>query len=986
MSTAYLESSPSAHCNWCLNVFLTGMLAVLFALLVLPAAHAQITATFDNASVLSTGSLLNQPQGVAVDAKGDVYITNYGNNNVVEVTAAGVASVFSTGSLTLRAPDGVAVDGAGNLYIADYNNNRIVEVTPPQSQTMGQATVGSSGTPVTMSYTIGGYSGSSYTPIFQMNYGKEVIVGTVTCTGGAAPETCSAPVTLKPAFPGPRTDALKVLDPTSGNALLTETLVYGTGNGPLGVFSPGSVSVLNTGSLTLQPQATAIDGAGNLYIADTGNSRIVEVTAAGIASVLNTGNLVLGSPQGVAVDSAGNVYIASTGYNQIIKVSAAGVATVLSTGSLNVDPQGIAVDTAGDVYVTDAANRVVEITAAGAVTVLNTGSFNVSFAYGLTVDGNGNVYIANQGSNNIVKVTAAGVATVLSTGSITLNPDFGVAVDSAGNIYITDGGIGIVQLTPSGNASFVNTGSLTITTAYGVTVDGAGNLYIADYGNNRVVKVVQAQAAPLSFASTKVGSTSSDSPQNVMVENIGNQTLNMTALTAATTGQTTSSFNLNGSGTTCTDTTTLAPGTTCGLGVEFQPLVAGTLTGTVNLTDNSLNAVAPNNVQQINLSGTGIALPTPTVTVTPSASSVTTAQALTVTVAVSGGTGNPAPTGTVTLTGGGYTFAATPLTSGTATISIAAGALTAGTDILTVNYSGDQSYSAATGSATITVTALIGSAVATVTVTPAAPSITDQQRDAVKVSVAGGSGQPTPTGTVTLTSGTYTAQQALASGSASFTIPAGALSSGADTLTAAYSGDTTYGTANGTASITVAQVAIAVPAPPSVSPGASTTASATISAGSTYSGTMNLTCALASSPTGAQSQPTCSLNPASVTLTAGGNGTSILTVKTTAASTSALAQPFEHNLWKLGGGRTVLAALLLFGIPSRRRRWMSMMVVLWIIAAVGLSACGGGGSGTSGGGSTTPATTAGNYTFTVTGTDATNSKITTSTNVTVTVQ
>jgi len=111
----------------------------------------------------------------------------------------------------------------------------------------------------------------------------------------------------------------------------------------------------------------------------------------------------------------------------------------------------------------------------------------------------------------------------------------------------------------------------------------------------------------LSFASTNIGTTSSDSPQDVAVQNIGNQPLDFTALNTTTTGQTTTSFNLNGAGTTCVSSTTLAPGADCGLGVEFAPLVGGSLTGTVNITDNSLNAAAPNYAtQQVNLSGTGV--------------------------------------------------------------------------------------------------------------------------------------------------------------------------------------------------------------------------------------------------------------------------------------------------------------------------------------------------------------------------------------------
>lgn len=109
---------------------------------------------------------------------------------------------------------------------------------------------------------------------------------------------------------------------------------------------------------------------------------------------------------------------------------------------------------------------------------------------------------------------------------------------------------------------------------------------------------------------------------------------------------------------------------------------------------------------------TATALITPTVTVTPSATNVTTATPLTVTVAVSGASGNPTPTGSVTLSGGGYTSAATTLATGSATIAIPAGSLTAGTDTLTVAYAPDTAssatYASATGAASVTVTSSTG--------------------------------------------------------------------------------------------------------------------------------------------------------------------------------------------------------------------------------------------------------------------------------------
>ena len=759
----------------------------------------EVTAT-GTASVLSMGSVaLIEPIGLAVDSAGSLYIADDVKNDIVKVTSTGTASVLNDigapGGSTLNAPAGVAVDTFGNVFIGDTNNNRVVEVASAPAQNLGQISVGTTSSPVTMSYTIDGYSGSSYTPAFQLNYGKEMTLGAVTCTGGSAPETCSVPVTFTPAYPGLREDAVNVLDPTTGNALLTQTPAYGTGNGPLGAFSPATTSVLNLGTLTVMPQSTARDSAGNLYIADTGNSRIVQITSAGAASVLSTGNLTLSSPQGVAVDGAGNVYIADTGNNRVVEVSAAGSVSTLGTGTLTVDPQGIAVDGAGNVYLTDSTSRIVKIAPGGVVGTLNTGSLNVAYAYGVAVDSSGDVFIANQGQNNVVEVTAAGATSTVSTGSLTLSAPYGVAVDAAGDLYIADSGNNrIVEVTSAGAASVVAAGApggKVLGSPYGVTVDGAGTLYIADYGNNRIVTVAQGQAIPLSFASTNVGATSSDSPQAIALQNIGNQTLNLTALSSVTTGQTANSFNLNASGTTCTSTTALAAGQTCSVSVDFQPVTAGTLTGNVDLADNSLNAVSPNNVQQISLSGTGIALPTPTVTVTPSAASVTTAQSLSVAVAVAGGSGNPAPTGTVILTGGGYTSGATALSSGAATISIPAGSLSVGTDTLTVAYTPDTAsssiYNAASGTATVIVSA---------PVTPATFSMT-----ASSVTVTKGS-----SGTSTLTASTTTGY----AGTISFTCkvtssPAGAVdppsctSSQAVTLSA--------GTTSGTATISVSTTA-----------------------------------------------------------------------------------------------------------------------------------------------------------------------------------
>jgi len=228
-------------------------------------------------------------------------------------------------------------------------------------------------------------------------------------------------------------------------------------------------------------------------------------------------------------------------------------------------------------------------------------------------------------------------------------------------------------------------------------------------------------------------------------------------------------------------------------------------------------------------------------------------------------------------------------------------------------------------------------------VTPSTQTVTNKQAASLTVSLSSSSGQPIPTGSVTLANATYNITQVLTGGIATFTIPPGTLSAGANTLAISYSGDATYGVGTGSTVVTVSQVALSAPAPSSVSPGGNVTTTMTLSAASTYAGTMNLACKLTASPSGAQSLPTCSLSPTSITIASGGNATSILTIQTTGGN-AALLPPLGQKIRWLGGGSSALAAILLFGIPAKRRRRMAGFVLLLVIAAIGAIGCGGGGT------------------------------------------
>lgn len=745
-----------------------------------------------------------------------------------------------------------------------------------------------------------------------------------------------------------------------------------------GTSGDGSDGGLATATELSGPYGVAVDKLGNLYIADTDNGRIRMVAAQtglittvagpGVSTTLGDGgpatSAYLGASDGLAFDSAGNLYIADSSSNRIrmiatntgiiSTVAGGGTAGQLGDGGLATaaylsDPTDVTLDSTGNLYISDRGNAHIRKVAAstGVITTIagngtwgNTGDggpateAEIEPVQGIAVDSAGDMYFSGSLST-IRKVSATtGIITTVASdtyfgfggdgGSATiadLTGPVGLALDAAGNLYIAgDGNDAVRKVTFPGPApapvfspvagTYVGARTVTITDS----VQGAAIYYTTDgttpttasnlYGGSLTVsatETLQAIAVATGYTASAVTSAAYTINQPVT------PTITWTTPAPITYGTALSATQLDASATVAGSFAyTPAAGTLLGAGAQtlsitFTPTDTTdytTATATVTLTVNKA---------------------TPALTVTPSASSITTAQALTVTVAVSDGSSNQTPTGSVTLTGGGYTSAAATLTSGSATINIPTGSLSVGSDTLTVTYTPDTTgattYTTATQSAAVSVSVAIGTAAATVTLTSTAATITNLQSVTVAISVAGGSGQTTPTGTVTLTCGSYSAQQTLSNGAASFNILPGILSSGADTLTAAYSGDATYASSTGSTTVTVSQVTITAPNPAAVSPGSSTTATATLSAGSTYSGTMDVTCTLTGSPAGAVSLPTCSLNPASVTITTGGTGTTTLTIDTTAASTASLEQPQRWDLWGLGGGGTLLAVVLMFGVP-----------------------------------------------------------------------
>jgi hypothetical protein len=255
-------------------------------------------------------------------------------------------------------------------------------------------------------------------------------------------------------------------------------------------------------------------------------------------------------------------------------------------------------------------------------------------------------------------------------------------------------------------------------------------------------------------------------------------------------------------------------------------------------------------------------------------------------------------------------------------------------------------------------------------------SITESQGLTVTVTVSGH--VATPTGSVILQANEddYNSTQTLAGGATTFTIPANTFTSaGTVTLTVTYSGDSNYAVAGTSTTFTVSGTTTStgtfalgsITSPAAIAPGATANATATVSSSSAYAGTVSLSCALTSSPSGAVNLPSCSPSGAITLSTSATSGSATLAVSTVPATieSDAAKKSARNNLVGAGSG-ALLALLVFFGIPARRKAWRAMLGMVVLLITLGsLAACGGGSSG---GTTTIPGTTAGTYTFTVTAT------------------
>jgi trimeric autotransporter adhesin len=473
---------------------------------------------------------VHSPEDVAVDSSGNIYIADTFNAAIREITLsnnqintiAGNGSVGYSGdgglatSAGLIEPYAISLDSKGNVFIAEPPDGRIRELTI--SNLFIITAVGNG---------VLGFSGD----------GGQAVKAEINQASGVAVDS-SGNIYLADAFNNRirKIDASGVITTIAGSGVYS----YSGDGGPA------------TSAQLFAPHAAAIDVNGNLFIADTDNNAVREVNSKGVISTI-AGTGVAGSsgdnaaataatlnlPQGVAVDASGNVFVADTANSRVRKISNGTITNYAGNGTAGYSgnggsatgatlntPVGLAVDKSGNLYIADQGNNVVRMVSAGGTISTFAGNGTQGYSgnggpatsaqlngpQGVAVDSSGNVFIADTLNSAIREVTPNGtIQTIAGTGIAGYSGDGGLAIaaqlgsptsvglDVAGNLFLTDSGTRIRKIFTSGIINTIaGTGALgysgdngpaasaTFHGATGLAVDLKGEVFVPDSFNNAV--------------------------------------------------------------------------------------------------------------------------------------------------------------------------------------------------------------------------------------------------------------------------------------------------------------------------------------------------------------------------------------------------------------------------------------------------------------------------------------------------------------------
>jgi sugar lactone lactonase YvrE len=532
-----------------------------------------------------TGSAarFGDPTSVAADAAGNIFVADSGSETIRRITPAGVVTTFagspgSTGSADgtgaaasfnflyhydiptlgqyLQGYGTVATDIAGNVYVGDCGNFTVRKISPAAVVTTIAGQVGIPGSVDTI-------PGQPNSALFGCPAGLatdgsgNIFVADTAVVDFTVSQGIVGSDALREITPG---GVVTTVDGVSGGGVATDHLgniyIADSASSTIDKIAPtgsvttlagmpgttGSADGLGTAARFNAPASVALDAAGNVFVADSGNNTIRKITPAGAVTTFagapaqignadgNGAEASFANPMGLAADVSGNVYVADSGNDAIRKITAAGVVTSIK-GTIGPNLWNLAIDGAGNLYVVAAAavgaGTIQKITPAGVTTTFAGAAANFDFvlpplyvgqpwtyAGAVATDATGNVYVADTFNETIRKITPVGVVTTLAgttqvkghadgsgTAARFVDPQ-GIATDSDNNVFVADTGnntvrritsAGVVTTlagTPGIGGSADGRGSAaSFNGPTSLAVDESGNIYVADTGNDTIRKI-----------------------------------------------------------------------------------------------------------------------------------------------------------------------------------------------------------------------------------------------------------------------------------------------------------------------------------------------------------------------------------------------------------------------------------------------------------------------------------------------------------------
>jgi len=480
----------------------------------------------------------NGPQGMGLDAEGDLYVADQNNYVIRKITPGGTVSTFvGTGisgatngypltSINLAYPRDIVINSSGDLYLADGGQIRKINpsgytINNPPSQGLNFDTT----TGIISGIPASAAPSSSYTVTAYNIAGSSSFVINITVDAAAV----QAPLIH---YQTPQVyivnNAITPLTPTNAGGSVPAN-VYGQINTFAGSGVPGKADGTGNAASFTNPSGVLFDGAGNLYVAD-GSGHLRKITSSAVVSTVNN---YTGIASGLAIDATGNIYIGDIGNNEIEKLGTNGAVSVLAGnltyGAVNGTgaaasfhaPVALAIDASGNIFVADQLNNLIrKVTPGGVVTTFagsgaraeadGTGTA-ASFNYpsGIAIDASGNIYVADAGGNTIRKISPAGMVTTLagngSAGSAdgvgpgaSFNGPQGLAFDAIGNLYVADSGNNMIRkisplgqvITVAANYPGANNNNINLDDPVGIAIDASGNAYVSEFNSDIISQII----------------------------------------------------------------------------------------------------------------------------------------------------------------------------------------------------------------------------------------------------------------------------------------------------------------------------------------------------------------------------------------------------------------------------------------------------------------------------------------------------------------